>query len=90
MLSINNYQDVGNPLTLSSTRMLNIPSQLAKIVGEAVRQQSETGYPQAIILSGSVGSYIKVFKKIKNHIKNPLEFENITLEKKFKFLSNGF
>lgn len=35
--------------------MLNIPLQLTRIVSEAVRQQSETGYPQAIILSGSVG-----------------------------------
>lgn len=28
--------------------------QLVKIVQEAVRQQAETGYPQAIILSGMI------------------------------------
>lgn len=28
--------------------------QLVKIVQEAVRQQAETGYPQAIILSGKL------------------------------------
>lgn len=52
--------------------MLNIPSQLARIVGEAVRQQSETGYPQAIILSGSVGLYLfiiflNILQKLKNY-----------------------
>lgn len=30
--------------------------QLVRVVQEAVRQQSETGYPQAIILSGCSGS----------------------------------
>lgn len=53
LLSINPYHDVGNPLTLSSTRTMNISEQLKKIVHEAVRQQAETGYPQAIILSGN-------------------------------------
>lgn len=56
LLSINPYLDVGNPLTLSSTRDLPLAPQLQKIVQEAVRQQSETGYPQAIILSGTSGA----------------------------------
>lgn len=56
LLSINPYQDVGNPLTLSSTRSLQLAAQLRRIVLEAVRQQAETGYPQAIILSGTSGA----------------------------------
>lgn len=56
LLSINPYQDVGNPLTLSSTRSLSLAPQLRRIVQEAVRQQAETGYPQAIILSGTSGA----------------------------------
>ncbi|XP_055919443.1 unconventional myosin-Ia isoform X2 [Eupeodes corollae] len=56
LLSINPYLDVGNPLTLSSTRSLPLAPQLKKIVQEAVRQQAETGYPQAIILSGTSGA----------------------------------
>jgi hypothetical protein len=56
LLSINPYNDVGNPLTLSSTRTVPLAPQLRKIVQEAVRQQAETGYPQAIILSGTSGA----------------------------------
>lgn len=56
MLSINPYKDIGNALTLSSTRSLSLAPQLHKIVQEAVRQQAETGYPQAIILSGTSGA----------------------------------
>ncbi|XP_030380655.1 unconventional myosin-IXAa [Scaptodrosophila lebanonensis] len=56
LLSINPYLDIGNPLTLSSTRSLPLAPQLHKIVQEAVRQQAETGYPQAIILSGTSGA----------------------------------
>ncbi|XP_037959001.1 myosin-G heavy chain-like, partial [Teleopsis dalmanni] len=56
LLSINPYLNVGNPLTLSSTRSLPLAPQLRKIVQEAVRQQAETGYPQAIILSGTSGA----------------------------------
>ncbi|EAT35379.1 AAEL012449-PA [Aedes aegypti] len=56
LLSVNPYHDVGNPLTLSSTRSVPLAPQLRKIVQEAVRQQAETGYPQAIILSGTSGS----------------------------------
>lgn len=56
LLCVNPYNDVGNPLTLSSTRSLPASPQLNHVVQEAVRQQSETGYPQAIILSGTSGS----------------------------------
>ncbi|KAF5298984.1 hypothetical protein FQA39_LY11616 [Lamprigera yunnana] len=56
LLCVNAYRDVGNSLTLNSTRGLPLSSQLNKVVQEAVRQQSETGYPQAIILSGTSGS----------------------------------
>ncbi|RWS31912.1 unconventional myosin-IXb-like protein [Leptotrombidium deliense] len=57
LLSVNPYQNVGNPLTLSSTHQeASRYPQLLRVVQEAVRQQSETGYPQAIILSGESGS----------------------------------
>lgn len=56
LVSINPYTDVGNPLTLTSTRTVPLAPQLNRVVQEAVRQQSETGYPQAIILSGTSGS----------------------------------
>ena len=56
LLALNPYMDVGNPLTLSSTRVLPLAPQLEQVVQDAVRQQAETGYPQAIILSGSSGS----------------------------------
>lgn len=52
LLSVNPYNDVGNPLTLTSTRGVPLSPKLLRVVQEAVRQQSETGYPQAIILSG--------------------------------------
>jgi hypothetical protein len=52
LLSVNPYSDVGNPLTLTSTRGVVLSPKLLRVVQEAVRQQSETGYPQAIILSG--------------------------------------
>lgn len=52
LLSVNPYTDVGNPLTLTSTRNVALSPKLLRVVQEAVRQQSETGYPQAIILSG--------------------------------------
>jgi hypothetical protein len=52
LLSVNPYSDVGNPLTLTSTRGVLLSPKLLRVVQEAVRQQSETGYPQAIILSG--------------------------------------
>ncbi|GLH14979.1 Myosin-VIIa [Gryllus bimaculatus] len=56
LLSVNPYNDVGNPLTLTSTRGIALNPKLLRVVNEAVRQQSETGYPQAIILSGTSGS----------------------------------
>ncbi|XP_069688106.1 myosin-I heavy chain isoform X2 [Periplaneta americana] len=56
LLSVNPYSDVGNPLTLTSTRGVVLSPKLLRVVQEAVRQQSETGYPQAIILSGTSGS----------------------------------
>ncbi|GAB6022561.1 Myosin 10A, isoform D, variant 2 [Chamberlinius hualienensis] len=53
---MNPYQDLGNPLTLTSAHGSAQCPQLLRVVHEAVRQQSETGYPQAIILSGESGS----------------------------------
>lgn len=50
LLSVNSYQDRGNPLTLTSAHGSAQRPQLLRVVHEAVRQQSETGYPQAIIL----------------------------------------
>ncbi|CAL8122354.1 unnamed protein product [Orchesella dallaii] len=56
LLTINPLNDVGNPLTLTSTKEI-IPSfPIQKVVQEALRQQGDTGYPQAIILSGCSGS----------------------------------
>jgi hypothetical protein len=64
---VNPYNDVGNPLTLTSTRGVMLGPKLLRVVQEAVRQQSETGYPQAIILSGemtqllsTIGASLKV------------------------------
>jgi dachs protein len=57
VLSVNPYRDVGNPLTLTSTKeAASSCPELAKVVNEAVRLQNESGYPQAIIVSGSSGS----------------------------------
>ncbi|XP_046398448.1 unconventional myosin-Ia [Ischnura elegans] len=56
LVCLNNRRDDGNPLTLSSTRSIPLDPKLSRVVTDAVRQQSETGYPQAIILSGSSGS----------------------------------
>ena len=48
---------MGNPLTLNSTREAAKQSEaLLKVAQEAVRIQGNTGYPQAIILSGACGS----------------------------------
>lgn len=35
-------------------RSVPLDAKLLKVVNDAVRQQSETGYPQAIILSGKL------------------------------------
>ncbi|KAM7296006.1 putative myosin X [Ixodes scapularis] len=56
LVSVNAYQDVGNPLTLRSAHASARCPQLLQVVQEAARQQAETGYPQAIILSGENGS----------------------------------
>lgn len=57
VLSVNSHENVGNPLTLTSTaEVADRCPELAKVVDEAVRLQNETGYPQTIIVSGSSGS----------------------------------
>ncbi|CAB4054769.1 DACHS [Lepeophtheirus salmonis] len=57
VLSVNPYTEVGNPLTLDSTKNQAANSKyLQKVVKETVRLQSETGYPQALIVSGGSGS----------------------------------
>lgn len=54
LISINPYNDMGNALTLRNARGGTPRPQLARLVHEAVRQQADTGYPQAIILSGNI------------------------------------
>ena len=56
LLMANSFNAVGNALTLSSTKSIPSPVPIQKVVQEALRQQSDTAYPQAIILSGSSGS----------------------------------
>jgi len=57
LLSMNPYTDVGNPITIKSTREAAYESpDLLKVAQKAVRIQGDTGYPQAIILSGASGS----------------------------------
>ncbi|KAF0301174.1 Myosin-VIIa [Amphibalanus amphitrite] len=56
LISLNSYKELGNALTLNSTRTKETSDQLRRVVREAVRQQSDTGYPQGIILSGASGS----------------------------------
>lgn len=59
LLSVNPYREVGNPLTLTSTREAASSAgcaELGQVVQEAVRMQRESGYPQAVIVSGSSGS----------------------------------
>jgi hypothetical protein len=51
---VNPYRDVGNPLTLASTRNATTGDSgkaLERVVQEAVRLQSESGYPQVISIS---------------------------------------
>ena len=57
VLSVNSYANVSNPLTLQSTKEAsdNCP-ELRKVAEEAIRLQNESGYPQAIIVSGISGS----------------------------------
>lgn len=52
LLCMNSYKDVGNSMTLTSMRGATLDLKLHKVILDAVRQQTESGYPQAIILSG--------------------------------------
>lgn len=57
LLSINPYNDVGNPITLNSTKeAAKSAPAFHKVAQEAIKVQRETGYNQAIILSGACGS----------------------------------
>ncbi|XP_047993590.1 unconventional myosin-IXAa isoform X1 [Leguminivora glycinivorella] len=54
LVALNGYTDGSNALTLSAARAQR--PELARLVHDAVRHQADTGYPQAIILSGVSGS----------------------------------
>ncbi|XP_059050788.1 unconventional myosin-XIX [Achroia grisella] len=54
LVAMNAYTDTCNALTLSEARAQR--PELARLVLDAVRHQADTGYPQAIILSGVSGS----------------------------------
>ncbi|XP_049874409.1 unconventional myosin-IXb [Pectinophora gossypiella] len=54
LVAVNGYTDAGNALTLTAARAQR--PELARLVHTAVRHQADTGYPQAIILSGVSGS----------------------------------
>lgn len=56
LLQMNRLTSTNNPLTLTSTAEVPIPPSIKRVVHEALRQQGDTGYPQAIILSGVSGS----------------------------------
>ena len=56
VISVNPFRDVGNALTLNSTRHCPKSPELTRVVREVVRLQGESGYPQAIIISGASGS----------------------------------
>ncbi|OTF78491.1 Myosin X-like protein [Euroglyphus maynei] len=56
LIALNPYRELYNPLTLDSAHRNDNCYPLYRIVHEAVRQQTETGYPQVIILSGISGS----------------------------------
>lgn len=59
LLSINSIKDGRNALTLNSTCQEALKSEkLLRIVHESVRQQNETGYPQAIILRFEINSFL--------------------------------
>ena len=56
-MAVNPFSNVGNPLNLESTKESSEEcSELKKVAEEAVRLQTESGYPQAIIVSGISGS----------------------------------
>lgn len=50
VVAVNPYTDTCNALTLTAARAQR--PELARLVSDAVRHQADTGYPQAIILSG--------------------------------------
>lgn len=81
LLSVNPYTDVGNPLTLNSMRSVGLNDKLLRVVQDAVRQQSETGYPQAIILSGEkLTFYLFIIRIIhKKHIEHKIISGNFGL-----------
>lgn len=54
LVAVNPYTDACNALTLTAARAHR--PELARLVHDAVRHQADTGYPQAIILSGVSGS----------------------------------
>ncbi|XP_047026537.1 unconventional myosin-IXb isoform X1 [Helicoverpa zea] len=54
LVAVNPYTDACNALTLRAARAQR--PELARLVQDAVRHQADTGYPQAIILSGVSGS----------------------------------
>ncbi|XP_035712524.1 unconventional myosin-Ib isoform X3 [Folsomia candida] len=56
LLMTNRLTSTNDPLTLASTADCPIASDLKKIVVETLRQQADTGYPQALILSGVSGA----------------------------------
>lgn len=56
VLSVNSHRDIGNPLNLTSVTSASESPELGKMVNEALRLQSDTKYPQAIIVSGRSGS----------------------------------
>lgn len=62
LVAVNGYTDACNALTLSAARAgsgaggVSGRGELARLVQDAVRHQADSGYPQAIILSGVSGS----------------------------------
>ncbi|KPM08181.1 Myosin X-like protein [Sarcoptes scabiei] len=56
LIALNPLNELQNPLTLDSVHHHDGIFPLYQVVAEAVKQQTETGYPQAIILSGIRGS----------------------------------
>ena len=65
LVAVNPYTDACNALTLTAARAQR--PELARLVHDAVRHQADTGYPQAIILSGTQTSY--PYSSIMNHTK---------------------
>lgn len=57
-------------MTLTSMRGAALDFKLHKVISDAVRQQTESGYPQAIILSG------KKFERFETREKSKFDFES--------------